>query len=86
MNIPNATLLPDFYDKALKQSSAVARARRIVLEQGWNSTSYQIINPGISRWFSKAGDAVVGFVACHKRRIVAGAPVCAKERLPEIAA
>ncbi|HEX8289394.1 MAG TPA: DUF2156 domain-containing protein [Pyrinomonadaceae bacterium] len=86
MNIPNATLLPDFYKRALEQSSTVARARRIVLEQGWNSTSYQIINLGISRWFSKAGDAVVGFVASNKRRIVAGAPICAKERLPEIAA
>lgn len=81
-----ASIFSNFYDKALKESPLIARAREIVLNQGWNSTAYQIINPGIRRWFSQAEDAVVGFVACNNRRIVAGAPVCSPERLPEVAA
>ena len=54
----------------------------LVLRHGWNATAYQIINPGIRHWFSKDGDAVVGFVEISGFRIVAGAPVCAAERLP----
>lgn len=67
-------------------ASPLARARELVLEYGWNSTSYQIINPGIELWFASAGDAVVGFVSAGDVRVVAGAPVCSKERLPEVAA
>jgi phosphatidylglycerol lysyltransferase len=48
---------------------------------GWNTTAYQILNPGISHWFSAAHDAVVGFVQHCGVRNVAGAPACAKERL-----
>ncbi len=66
--------------------SSLGRARALVLAYGWNSTSYQIINPGIEHWFSKRGDAVVGFVASGGERVVAGAPVCARERLPEVLA
>lgn len=62
------------------------QTRRLVLAYGWNSTSYQILNPGIRRWFSKKYDAVVGFAACSGVRVVAGSPVCAVERLPEIVA
>ncbi len=60
-------------------------ARRIVLEHGWNSTCYQILNPGIRHWFSPAGDAVAGYVRRHKTLVVAGAPVCRPERLPAVA-
>jgi phosphatidylglycerol lysyltransferase len=61
------------------------RARKLILAFGWNATSYQILNPGIELWFSSAGDGVVGFVR-HRRTLVAGgAPVCAPERLPQIA-
>lgn len=68
------------------ETSTFERARTIILEHGWNSTSFQIINPGITRWFSSAGDAVVGYVNGRGVRVVAGAPVCAKERLAEVAA
>jgi phosphatidylglycerol lysyltransferase len=64
--------------------SSVERVREIVLAYGWNSTSYQIINPGINHWYSRANDAVVGFVACHGVRVVAGAPICAEQRLEEV--
>lgn len=69
-----------------EHNPTVARARELVLEYGWNSTSFQIVNPGIERWFSSDGDAVVGFVRSNGVRVVAGAPVCEKERLAEIVA
>lgn len=62
----------------------VRRARELVLEYGWNATSYQIVNPGISHWFSASGDAVVGYVTYGGYRVVAGAPVSALARLPEV--
>lgn len=53
---------------------------------GWNATAYQILNPGITYWFSSRKDAVIGYV-CHAGvRIVAGAPVCDHQRLVEIVA
>jgi phosphatidylglycerol lysyltransferase len=61
-------------------------ARRLVLAHGWNSTAYQILNPGIELWFAGAGDAVAGFVRHGRTRVVAGAPVCAEGRLREVAA
>jgi len=48
--------------------------------------AYQILNPGIRRWFSADGEAAVGYVAAGRYRVVAGSPVCAEERLAEVAA
>jgi len=67
-------------------SPSLDRTREIILTHGWNTTSYQILNPGIKRWFSAVNDAVVGFNSSVGVRVVAGAPVCAKERLAEIVA
>src|ERR1051326_5997258 len=64
----------------------VARARELVLQYGWNATAYQIVNPGIEHWFSASGDAVVGFVRQYGVRVVAGAPVCCNDRLPDVVA
>jgi len=36
-------------------------------------------------WFSRAGDAVAGYAAHGKYWVVAGAPICAHERLPAVA-
>lgn len=66
-------------------ASPLERARALVLRHGWNATAYQILNPGISLWFSTAGDAVAGFVRRGSVRVVAGAPVCAAERLADVA-
>lgn len=66
-------------------SRAVARARALVLRYGWNSTAYQILNPGICLWFPQMGDAVVGYSARNGVRVVVGAPVCAEARLAEVA-
>ena len=62
------------------------RARQLVLRHGWNATAYQILNPGIAHWFSSRDDAVIGYVRRSSVRVVAGAPVCAPERLNEIVA
>jgi phosphatidylglycerol lysyltransferase len=65
----------------MTENPAVARARELVLAYGWNSTSFQIVNPGIKRWFSDGGDAVVGYVQAAGFRIVAGSPVCPRNKL-----
>lgn len=70
----------------LTDARALARARALVLRHGWNATAYQILNPGIRLWFPEAGDAVAGYVRGDRFRVVAGAPVCAEERLPEVVA
>jgi phosphatidylglycerol lysyltransferase len=70
----------------LEQRPSISLARDIVLKHGWNSTSYQILNPGIERWFSRENNAVVGFVSTKRVRVVAGAPVCSMEDLAEITA
>lgn len=64
--------------------STYARARNLVLRYGWNSTCYQIVNPGISLWFSRSGNAVVGYVHRKGVRVVAGAPVCAESDLDAV--
>src|SRR4051794_10214722 len=64
----------------------VPRARALVLAYGWNATAYQIVNPGFEHWFSAAGDAVVGFVRAAGANVVAGAPICANERLDAVLA
>lgn len=60
------------------------RARELVLRHGWNATAYQILNPGIALWFAAGGDAVIGYVRRNRLRVVAGAPVCASERLRDV--
>jgi phosphatidylglycerol lysyltransferase len=66
-------------------SERLRQARELVLRHGWNATAYQIINPGIELWFSSAHDAVIGFVRAHNTLVVAGAPICAQERLADVA-
>lgn len=76
----------DYNGEKTTENSTLARVRELVLSYGWNSTSYQILNPGIKHWFSAANDAVVGYVSCKGMRVVAGAPVCAKENLRAVVA
>lgn len=72
-------------DAARGDAAASDRAREVVLRHGWNATAYQIVNPGISHWFSRRGDAVVGYVRSGRVLVVAGAPVCAAERVASVA-
>jgi phosphatidylglycerol lysyltransferase len=62
------------------------RARELVLRYGWNSTAYQILNPGIEHWFSTSAPGVVGFVRRGRTWVTAGAPVCAQADLPAVVA
>lgn len=78
--------LPELSDAESRESSFLLRVRELILAYGWNSTSYQIINPGISHWFSAGKKAVVGFVNCQGVRVVVGAPVCAESLLPKVVA
>ncbi len=59
-------------------------ARQLVLTHGWNAVAYQILNPGFDHWFAREGDAVTGYVKTTGRWVIAGAPVCAPERLPAV--
>jgi phosphatidylglycerol lysyltransferase len=61
-------------------------ARALVMRHGWNAVAYQILNPGMRRWFSRAGDVVAGYAPFAGTWVVAGAPVCAPERLATAAA
>jgi phosphatidylglycerol lysyltransferase len=58
-------------------------ARQLVMELGWNSTCYQLLNAGIEHWWSRDRRALVGFVRAGGTAIVAGAPVCEATRLQD---
>ncbi|MEJ7849668.1 MAG: DUF2156 domain-containing protein [Pyrinomonadaceae bacterium] len=81
-----------FLAEAIKNSVAIAlgsdflRVRELVLKYGWNSTCFQIVNPGIEYWFGADNESVVGYVYAGRVRVVAGAPVCNKESLPSVTA
>mgnify|MGYP003950084381 CR=1 FL=1 len=62
-------------------TAALEDARRLILLYGWNATAYQLLNPGMVLWFSPERDAVIGYVTHGRTRVVAGAPVCAENRL-----
>jgi phosphatidylglycerol lysyltransferase len=64
--------------------SSFERVRNLVLQFGWNSTCYQIVNPGIELWFAQSGQAVIGYVLRKGVRVVAGAPICAESALGEV--
>ncbi len=66
-------------------SPTLEPARALVLRHGWNAMAYQILNPGILRWFSADGEGVVGYVRAGRCRVVAGAPVGPEERVTEVA-
>ena len=61
------------------------RARELVLKHGWNTTCFQIVNPGIEYWFGGDGESVVGYVTAGSARVVAGAPVCAEGAVRSVA-
>lgn len=52
---------------------------------GWNSTSFQVLEPGFRYWFD-GDDACVGYVDTGSAWVVAGPPICATDRFAEIAA
>jgi phosphatidylglycerol lysyltransferase len=71
------------YDHRVSAAPA-APVRDLVLRYGWNTTSYQILNPGIEHWLGSTAPAVVGFVRQPRRWIVAGAPICEGTQIPAV--
>lgn len=59
-----------------------ARVLELLREHGWNSTSFQVLEPGFRYWFS--GDGCVAYVDTGHAWVVAGAPITAPERFTEI--
>ena len=56
-------------------------ARELVMTYGWNTTAYQILNPGLQHWFPLDRTAVVAYSRRQNVMLVAGAPVCATDAL-----
>ena len=40
-------------------------ARELVMTYGWNTTAYQILNPGLQHWFAPDLPAVVAYIRRH---------------------
>src|SRR5262249_37630763 len=55
----------------------------ILRRHAWETTSFQMLESGFAHWTS--GDAVVGYVDTGGAWVAGGAPVCAPERLTEVA-
>ena len=60
-------------------------ARELVMTYGWNTTAYQILNPGLVHWYAVGDRAVVGYVRRGAVLLVAGAPVSALDSLRAVA-
>ena len=56
-------------------------ARDLVMTYGWNTTAYQILNPGLQHWYAPHAPAVVAYTRRQNVLLVAGVPVCAPEAL-----
>ena len=61
------------------------RVLALVRAYGWNSTSFQVLEPGFS-YFFEGGDAAVAYVETKRAWIAAGAPLCAEDRLAAVSA
>jgi phosphatidylglycerol lysyltransferase len=79
-----ATLTPPTIQMTSPTVSDFTLARELVFAHSWNPIAYQILNPGIQHWFSRQGDAVIGYVTCNHVRVVAGAPACSPTRIAGI--
>lgn len=71
---------------SIHETSTLPRARELVLQYGWTSTAYQILNPGIRHWFPSIAPGVIGYVTAAGTRVVAGAPICPHADLANVAA
>ena len=76
----------DSSEYGLTENPRFVNARELVLKYGWNTTCFQIVNPGIEYWFGPDGRSVVGYVTSGRSRVVAGAPVCPEEILKDVVA
>ena len=61
------------------------RVLSLVKRYGWNSTSFQILEPGYRYWFD-GEDACIGYVDTGRAWVVAGSPVASPERVAAVCA
>ena len=59
------------------------RALAFLKQHGWNSTSFQVLEPGFRYWFD-GNDACVAYVDTGRAWVVAGAPIAPREHFPEV--
>jgi phosphatidylglycerol lysyltransferase len=60
------------------------RVLELLKQHGWNSTSFQVLEPGFSYWFA-GEDACVAYVDTGRAWVAAGAPIAAMDRTREVA-
>jgi lysylphosphatidylglycerol synthetase-like protein (DUF2156 family) len=59
-------------------------AHELVMTYGWNTTAYQILNPGLEYWYAPHEPAVVAYTRRKNVLLAAGAPVCAADALKAV--
>lgn len=64
-------------------SAEQLRALAIIQREGWNGTSFQVLNDGFSYHFT--ADSVVAYVDTGTAWVAPGAPIAPRERLAEVA-
>src|SRR6185436_12916786 len=60
------------------------RVLALLVQHGWNSTSFQILEPGFEYWFD-GDDACVGYVDTGSAWVAAGPPIAAADRIAHVA-
>jgi phosphatidylglycerol lysyltransferase len=60
------------------------RVLALLVQHGWNSTSFQILEPGFQYWFD-GDDACVGYVDTGTAWVAAGPPIASAERIASVA-
>lgn len=61
------------------------RVLALIQRHGWNATAFQTLEPGYRYWFLD-DDACVAYRETARAWVAAGQPICARERLVEVAA
>lgn len=61
------------------------RVLGLVKRHGWNSTSFQVLEPDLSYWFTPEEDACVAYVDTGRAWVAAGVPLAPEPRFGEVA-
>jgi phosphatidylglycerol lysyltransferase len=77
---PYAAALDDAEARVEEHSAERRRVLAILKRHGWNSTSFQVLEPGLSYWFG-GDDVCVAYMDTGRAWVVAGAPIASEENL-----
>lgn len=71
-----------------RRDAAAERARALALLRlhGWNTTSFQLLEPGTQYFFDPAGEGFVGYIDTGSAWVAGGAPVAPEGQLAGVAA